>query len=122
MVQVLKTRFKTEGLSVTSTTADASADVLYTVPPNYSAEVHFLHLSNGGTNTKKAYVQFYHDDDSTYYYIARGIAMAGNSVLDLTGDAYFHLHQNDKIVIYKEAAMTLDVIISLQEYYNPLRG
>ena len=48
--------------------------------------------------------------------------MAGNSVLDLTGQTYFHLHQNDKIVVYKESGMTLDVVVSIEEFYNPLRG
>lgn len=122
MVQILKTRFKTEGLSVTSTSADASADVLYTVPSNYSSEIKFLHLSNGGNSSKKAYVQFYHADDSSYYYIANGVSMAGHSVLDLTGQTYFHLHQSDKIVVYKESGMTLDVVVSIEEFYNPLRG
>jgi hypothetical protein len=122
MVQLATTKFKTEGLSVTSTSAGASADVLYTVPKNYSSEIKFLHLSNGSNSNKKAYVQFYHDDDSTYYYIANGLAMSGHSVVDLTGQTFFHLHQNDKLVVYKESGMTLDVVVSIEEFYNPLRG
>lgn len=122
MVKLATTKFKTEGLSVTSTSADGSANVLYTVPRNYSSEIKFLHLSNGTNSTKKAYVQFYHADDSSYYYIANGLSMSGHSVVDLTGQTFFHLHQNDKIVIYKESGMTLDVVVSIEEFYNPLRG
>lgn len=122
MVKLATTKFKTEGLSVTSTSADGSADVLYTVPRNYSSEIKFLHLSNGTNSSKKAYVQFYHDDDSTYYYIANGLSMDGHSVVDLTGQTFFHLHQNDKIVVYKQSGMTLDVVVSIEEFYNPLRG
>jgi len=114
-------KFTTEGKTITSTSAGASADVIYTVPNNYSAIVRFLHLSNGTANNKKAYVQFYHQDDDTYHYIANGLAMDANSVFDLTNGNYFNLHAGDKIVAYIETGMTLDVMISVEEYYDPAR-
>ena len=114
-------KFTTEGKTVTATAAGASSDVVYTVPPNHSAIIKFLHLSNGTNSTKKVYVQFYHVDDTSYHYIINGLAMAGNSVHDVISGNDMSLHQGDKIVAYAEAGTTLDVTISVQEYYDPAR-
>ena len=121
MPNLQSTKLTTEGSTITSTSADASADVVYTVPTNYSAIVKFLHLSNGTASTKKAYVQFYHADNTSYKFIVNGLSMAGNSVHDVVSGNELALHQGDKIVAYIEAGMTLDVVISVQEYYDPAR-
>ena len=114
-------KFTTESKTITSTSADASADVIYTVPDNHSAIVRFLHLSNGTTSTKKAYLQFYHNDDTAYHYLVNGLSMAGNSVHEVVSGNFFTLHQKDKIVSYIESGMTLDVTISIEEYFDPAR-
>lgn len=121
MPNVNVVKFTTEGKRVTSTSADASADVIYTVPANHSAIIKFLHLSNGTNSTKKAYIQFYHADNTTYYYIANGLNMNGHSVFDLVAGNDLSLHEGDKIVGFIESGMTLDVVISIQEYYDPNR-
>ena len=117
-----KSKFLTESKTITSTSADASADLLYTCPNNYSAIIKFLHLSAGVANNKKAYIQFYHADDTTYHYIANGLAMGAHTVNDLLNGSQLYLHQGDKILAYIEATMNLDVTVSLEEYYDPLRG
>jgi hypothetical protein len=122
MPDLSKSKFQTESKTITSTSADASADLLYTCPNNYSAIVRYLNLSNGTANNKKAYIQFYHQDDTTYHYIANGIAMGANTTKNLLDGNYFNLHQGDKILAYIESGMTLDVTISVEEYYNPTRG
>lgn len=114
-------KFTTEGKRVTSTSADASADVIYTVPANHSGIIKFLHLSNGTNSTKKAYVQFYHQDDTTYHYLANGLSMDGHSVFDIVAGNDLSLHAGDKIVAFIETGMTLDIVISVQEYYDPNR-
>jgi len=122
MPNLINSKFLTESKTITSTSADESADVIYTVPNNYSSTIRFLHLSNGTGNNKKAYIQFYHKDDNQYHYLANGLAMDANTVQDITGNAYFNLHQGDKIVAYIQSGMILDVTISAEEYYNPNRG
>ena len=112
-------KLTTEGKRVTSTSADGSADVIYTVPANHSAIIKFLHLSNGTTSSKKAYIQFYHADDTSYYYIVNGLSMAGHSVHDVVSGNDLALHAGDKIVGFIETGMTLDVVVSVQEYYDP---
>jgi len=121
MPDLSSSKFFTESVTVTSTSADGSADVVYTVPDNFSAIVRYLVLSNGTSSTKKAYVQFYHNDDSSYHYLAKGLSMAGNSVDSLSNYGSLNLHEGDKIVAYIEAGMDLDVTISVEEYYDPNR-
>lgn len=122
MPDLSKSKFTTESKTVTSTSSGASADVIYTVPDNHSAVVRFLHLSNGTTSTKKAYVQWYHNDDTTYYNIENGLSMAGNSSYDIISGNFIALHQKDKVVAYIESGMTLDVTLSVEEYFDPARA
>jgi len=117
-----KSKFLTESKTITSTLADADADLIYTCPNNYSAIIKFLHLSAGVANNKKAYIQFYHEDDTTYHYIVNGLAMGAHTATDLVSGSQLYLHQGDKILAYIETGMNLDVTISLEEYYDPLRG
>ena len=121
MPDLTSSKFFTESVTVTSTSADGSADVIYTVPNNFSSIVRYLLLSNGTASTKKCYIQFYHNDDSSYHYLAKGLSMAGNSIKSLSEFGNLNLHEGDKIVAYIEAGMDLDVTVSVEEYYDPNR-
>jgi len=112
-------KFHTQGYTISSTSADASATVVYTCPANFGAITRYLHISNNNTATKKVYVQFYHAEDTAYHYIANGLSMSGHSVINLVNGGYFNLHAGDKIVVYGETANTMEVIVSVEEYYNP---
>lgn len=122
MPDLSKSKFTTESKTVTSTSSGASADVIYTVPDNHSAIIRFLHLSNGTVSTKKAYIQFYHNDDAQYHHIVNGLSMAGNSSHDVISGNFMTLHQKDKILAYIESGMTLDVTLSSEEYFDPARA
>ena len=121
MPDLTSSKFFTESVTVTSTSADGSADVIYTVPNNFSSIVRYLLLSNGTASTKKCYIQFYHNDDSSYHYLAKGLSMAGNSIKSLSEFGNLNLHEGDKIVAYIEAGMDLDVTLSVEQYYDPNR-
>ena len=112
-------KFHTQGYTISSTSADASATVVYTCPANFGAITRYLHISNNNTSTKKVFVQFYHAEDNAYHYIANGLSMAGHSVINLVDGCYFNLHAGDKIAVYGETANTMEVIVSVEEYYNP---
>ena len=114
-------KFHTQGYTISSTSADAGATVVYTCPANFSAITRYLHLSNSSNSTQKVFVQFYHDDDTEYHYIANGLSMAGNSVANLVNGGYFNLHSGDKIVVYGENANVIEVLVSVEEYYDPNR-
>jgi len=80
-----------------------------------------LHISNNNTATKKVYVQFYHAEDNAYHYIANGLSMAGHSVVNLVNGGYFNLHSGDKIMVYGETTNTMEVLVSVEEYFDPNR-
>ena len=109
-----------ESVSVTSTTTGAGADVVYTVPANFDAEITFLTCTNGAT-TNNINILVYHAEDAAYYYLLRAHAVLGNDTHDVLTSARLHLHAGDKIVTYK-AAGTFDVSISGKQYYNPNRS
>lgn len=119
MPDLTNSKFHTQGYTISSTSADAGATVVYTCPANFGAVARYLHISNNNTSTKKVYVQFYHAEDTAYHYIANGLSMAGHSVTNLVNGGYFNLHAGDKIVVYGETANTMEVIVSVEEYYNP---
>ncbi len=114
-------KFHTQGYTISSTSADAGATVVYTCPANFSAITRYLHLSNSSNSTQKVFVQFYHADDAEYHYIANGLSMAGHSVDNLVNGGYFNLHSGDKILVYGENANVIEVLVSVEEYYDPNR-
>lgn len=109
-----------ESISVSSTSADASADVVYTVPANHDVEVSFLVCTNAGA-TNNISIQVYHADDTTYHHILRSHSVAGNDTLDVITANRLYLHAGDKVVAYKGAG-TFDVSISGKMIYNPVRN
>jgi hypothetical protein len=121
MPDLSKSKFYTQGYTIASTSADASATVVYTCPANFSAITRYLHISNNASSTKKVYVQFYHAEDNAYHYIANGLSMAGHSVTNLVNGGYFNLHSGDKIMVYGETTNTMEVIVSVEEYFDPNR-
>ena len=120
MVDTAYTTFY-KGISVTSTTADADADVVYTVPANHDAELSLLVISNGGS-TRDISIQVYHADTSDYCYLLRSHSVAGNESYTLLGPERLHLHAGDKILTYKSSSGDFDVSVSGKQFYNPARS
>ena len=106
-------------MSVSATSAGASADVLYTVPSKYVAHLTFLLASNSGTDTKKLYVQRKLGGTSTYETIINGLKVLGNNTVTILDGSTLCLNGTDDIRIYKEAGSTFDVTMSATEYYHP---
>jgi hypothetical protein len=115
------TKFKTEGQRITATAADASAQVLYTCPNNFSAIVKFLHVSSGTSANKKISIQIYFDDSSQYDYLLSAHDMTAGSSLNVLSGNVFSLHQKDKIVAFTDTANNFDIVISVDEYFDPAR-
>lgn len=109
-----------ESISVTSTTAGASANVVYTVPANFDAEIDFLAISSG-TGTNDISVEVFNADNSDYTYIVRNFSMTANNYQRLMDGSKMYLHAGDKIVAYKGAG-TFDVSVSGKLKYNPQRN
>ena len=108
-----------EGLPIASTLPNGSADVVYTVPSNFDAEIDFLHLASGaGTNSLN--VKIFHAEDSTYTYILRLFTMQNNTSHNVVNGGKIYLHSGDKLVCYKTGG-DFDVTVSGRLLYNPAR-
>lgn len=106
---------------ITSTTTEAGADVVYTVPPNFSAELTFLICANGGASSSKVSVLVYHADDATYNYLIREHSVGGHDTYAVIESSRIFLHPGDKIVAYKDSG-SFDVSLSGKQYYNTVRN
>ena len=109
-------KYHTQGYTLSATTGGASADVIYTCPPNYNGTVRFLHISNSDNSTQNVNVQFYHAEENDYHYIVRDISVAGKSLLNLVNGGYFFMHAGDKIVAFSVGSpSSFDIMVSVEE-------
>ena len=114
-------KFTTESINVTATAADASAQLLYQCPVNFSAVVTFLIVSSGAVGNKDISLQFYHHEHATYKYMLRTYRMSANSVFVMTSTPSMLLHQGDKLVCFTDSTGNFDVTISVEEYFDATR-
>lgn len=114
-------KFVTESINVTATAADASAQLLYQCPTNFSAVVTFLLISSSTIGNKDISIQFYHQETTNYKYLLRTYRMSANSVFVLTNTSSLSLHQGDKLVCFTDSTGNFDVSVSVEEYFDPIR-
>ena len=110
----------TEALTITATAGGASANTVYTCPPNHDATIDFLHVSNGTTSVQNVTLQWYHADTNTYHHIINDKSIAGKDVYNVITSDRIHLHAGDKIGAF-DGGSNLEVFISVRQYYNPAR-
>lgn len=108
-----------ESKVITSTTTGAGADVVYTVPANFDAELTLLSCTNGAAINSIS-VQVYHADGTEYHYFLRAHSVAANDTHHALTSNRLFLHAGDKIVAYKVGG-TFDVSVSGKQYYNAVR-
>lgn len=111
----------TKSITVSSTSADASADLVYVVPDYYDSTIDMIMVTNGGTSSSKITLQLFHKDDNQYHNIIKSKSIAGNTALNVLDAARMHLHAGDKILAYKDSG-TFDVTLSAKQLYNPSRA
>ena len=108
-----------ESSSITSTTTGAGADVVYTVPANFDAEITLLSATNGAT-INSINIQVYHADGTEYHYFLRAHSVVANDTHHALTSNRIYLHSGDKIVAYKVGG-TFDVSVSGKQFFNPTR-
>ena len=121
MPNLASSKFKTQGTRITATAADASAQVIYTCPPNFSSIIRFLNVASGTTANKHISVQFYHSESGIYDYLLNGYHMGAASSFNVLNGAIMSLHQNDKLVAFTNSASNFDIVVSVEEYFDPVR-
>tara|TARA_X000001388_G_C2223127_1_gene120055 strand:+ start:70 stop:444 length:375 start_codon:yes stop_codon:yes gene_type:complete len=115
-------KFTTASVSVASTSADASATLLYTCPANYTSIIRYVFISNATGSAKQIYIQWYDSSSTTYFTVANAVSVAANSTFELIAGGLLALHGNDTIRVYKEAGATFNATLSTEEFYDPARG
>jgi len=119
MPELKASKFHTNSITVTSTSTGASADVLYTVPANFSAHVHFLHISNGDAQ-KKITIQIYHASSNAYKNLVKNFNQDANTLKDVVpGGAFLDMKAGDKLVCSREADGIFDVTVTAEEFFDP---
>tara|TARA_R110000796_G_scaffold27568_1_gene75886 strand:- start:4068 stop:4442 length:375 start_codon:yes stop_codon:yes gene_type:complete len=111
----------TQAITITATAGGASSDVLYTCPPHHDAEIDFLHVSNGSSSTRNFTLQWYHNDNTTYYHLVNDKAIAGKDVYNVVTSDRIYLHAGDKITAFVGASASLSAFISVRQFFNPSR-
>jgi hypothetical protein len=119
---MLDTAYSTffSSVSITSTSADASANVIYTVPANYDSEIDFLICTNG-SSTNNISIQIYHANGTSYHHLLRNHSVGGNDSYKVLESDRIYLHEGDKVLAYKGSG-TFDVSVSGRQFYNPMRS
>jgi len=115
-------KHQTTGATIASTSADGSATVVYTTPANYSGAIRYLHISNNNSAAKKVSVQYYDAASTNYHFIAKDLSMSANSVTNLVNNSFFFTNSGDKIVAFGETTNTMEVLVSVEEFFDPHRG
>jgi len=108
-----------ESKSITATTADAAATLVYTVPAHHDAQVTMLMAANGGA-TITINIQVYQGDSAVYSYLLRSHSILTGLSYNILGASDLFLHPGDRVVAFKSGG-TLDVSISGKHIYNPAR-
>jgi hypothetical protein len=80
-----------------------------------------LNIASGAVNNKTIAVQFYHVEDTSYHYLLNDYVMTSNNSFNVLNAGIMSLHQNDKIVAHTNSANNFDIIISVEEYFDPVR-
>ncbi len=104
----------------TNLTAGAS-NTIYTCPPNHTAKVELLFISNRGSGNKTVSIQWHDISLETNYYIVGGYVISAYGYLKLDG-SYLVLSAGDHLVVTPEAGSTMDATVSVEEYYDPFNG
>jgi len=119
MATIATAKFFTAAKDLSSTSADSSADVIYTCPNNFIALIRFLHVSNGSGNNKKYSLQWYEKTATTYHYIVDNHSLDANTLEEvIDGGGYLALKAGDKIVGHKESGGDFHIILSGEEHFQ----
>ena len=103
------------------TSGGASGNVVYTCPPHHDTTIDFLHASNGSSSTQNVTLQFYHADTNAYHNLINDKSVAGKDVYNVVTSDRIHMHEGDKIIAFDGAGGSMEIFISVRQFYNPSR-
>jgi hypothetical protein len=97
------------------------ANVVYTCPDNHVAKMVLMFVSNHGGNNKLVTIQWYDASTNQTYYIVGGATLGATEYIKLDG-SYLVLNPGDTFIVTPEATSSMDVTVTVEEYYDPLNN
>ena len=94
-----------------------SRETIYTCPPNYTALVTLLFVSNTDTANRDVTVEWYHATENVYYTVFT-TSVSSKNFLQFS-DGYMVLNAGDRLHITGGAANVIRAIISVEELFDP---
>jgi hypothetical protein len=93
------------------------ANVVYTCPANYVAKLTLMFISNHGGNNKLVSLQWFDASADQSYYIIGGTTLSATGYIKLDG-SYLVLNPGDTFTVTPEAGSSMDVTVTVEEYYE----
>lgn len=105
---------KRRTLAVVLTTSNAD---VYTVPARFNSDVNSIYINNQASSAVTFSLDWYEASTTTYHTLAETVTLQPNSLLQITDYPLF-LSKNDKIRGLSSANNSVNISISLEEYYE----
>jgi hypothetical protein len=105
---------KRRTLALELTTANQD---IYTVPTRFNTGVNSIYINNASGSTVTFSLDWYEAATATYHTLAETVELPANSLLQITDYPLF-LVKNDKIRGLSSANSSVNISISLEEYYE----
>jgi len=111
----MTTKNRTVGVELTTTNQD-----LYTVPSNYETNIKSIYINNASTSKVTFSLDWYNNQNSTYYTMAETVDLEPNSLLQITESMW--LYKADKFRGLASANSAVTIIFNVEETYIPQRS
>jgi hypothetical protein len=96
----------------------ATPTVVYQCPANFTAQVVLLVVSNKGAGNKTVLINWTDSHSGNSYSIVSGYVISAYSFLKFD-QSYLVLNAGDSMTITSEAGSSMDVTVTVEEYFDP---
>ena len=114
MTQAILPRLKSVGENLTASVETT----VYTCPPNFTARVDLVFVTNNTNGNKAITIKWYDYTTDTDYFISPSYVISAYSFLKLS-DGYLIMNANDKLKFTSETASTMSAVVSVAEFFDP---
>ena len=96
----------------------ATPTVVYQCPTNFTAQMVLLVVSNKGSGNKTVNITWTDNHNSATYSIVGGYTISAYNFLKFD-QSYLVLNSGDSLTVTSEADSTMDVTITVEEFFDP---
>lgn len=107
--------------SVGSTISGAATTTVYTCPPNFTAKVTLMFISNRVNGNVVIKLMWNDVSNGLPHNILTAYTVGGYSFLQLS-DAYLVLNSGDSLTVETQSGADIDVLVSCEEYFDPAQS